>query len=73
VSVVHDAAYSRIRGASEQTAFAIVVTIGRHSFAEPVVSASLQQSRQHIFEWRPDGALCIERFASIVPERTQRG
>jgi hypothetical protein len=48
-----------------------VVTIGCHSFTDPVVSARLQQSLQHVFEWRPDGALYIERLARIVSERTQ--
>jgi hypothetical protein len=50
-----------------------VLTIGRHSFIDPVVSVCLQQSPQHVFEWRPDGALYIERFARIVSELAQRG
>jgi len=64
---------SRIGLASEQTALAVVVTIGCHSFTNPVVSARLQQSLQHVFEWWPDGALYVERFARIVSERTQCG
>jgi hypothetical protein len=64
---------SRVRLASEQTAFSVVVTIGCHSFIDPVVSVCLQQSLQHVFEGWPDGALYIERFARIVSERTQCG
>jgi len=67
------AADSRVRLASEQTAFAVVVTIGYHSFTDPVVSVRLQPNLQHVFEWRPDDVLYIERFARIVSERTQCG
>jgi hypothetical protein len=63
------AADSRVRLASEQTPFAVVVPTGCHSFTDPVVPARLQQSLEHVFEWRPDGALYIERFARIVSER----
>jgi hypothetical protein len=33
----------------------------------------VQQSLHHVFEWRPDGALYIERFARSVSEGTQCG
>jgi hypothetical protein len=67
------AADSGVRLASEQTAFAVVVTIGCDSFTDPVVSVRLQQSLEHVFEWRPDGALYVERIARIVSERAQCG
>jgi len=51
----------------------VVVTIGSHSFTDPVVSVRPQQRLEHVIEWRPDGALDVERFAGIVSKRTQRG
>jgi hypothetical protein len=48
-----------------------VLTTGCHSFTDPVVSVRLQQSQQHVFEWRPDATLYIERFTRIVSERMQ--
>jgi hypothetical protein len=50
-----------------------VLTIGCHSFIDPVVSVRLQQSLQHVFKWRPDGALYVERFGGMMSERTQCG
>jgi hypothetical protein len=50
-----------------------VLTIGRHSFTDPVVSVCLQQSLQHVFESWPDSKLYIEGFAWIMSERTQCG
>jgi hypothetical protein len=67
------AADSWVRLASEQAAIAAVVTISCDSFTDPVVSVCLQQSLEHVFQWRPDGAPYIERFARIVSERTQCG
>ena len=64
---------SRVRLACEQTDFTVVVTIGCHSFTQPVVSMGLQQRLQHFFKWRPNGALYIERFARFMSECTQRG
>src|SRR5215471_1895903 len=71
--VLERVADSGVKLATEQAAFAVMLTIGCHSFTDPVVSARLQQSLQNVFERRSDGVLDIERFAGIVSERTQRG
>ncbi|OAF04976.1 hypothetical protein AYJ54_23465 [Bradyrhizobium centrolobii] len=71
--VFERAADSGIELASKQTDFTVMLTIGCHSFIEPVVSARLQQGLQDLLEWRPDRALDIERFARIMSERTQCG
>jgi hypothetical protein len=44
VALFRVVADSGIRLASEQTAFTVVPTIGRHSFTDPLASVCLQQS-----------------------------
>ena len=59
-----------IRLASEKAAFAVVLTIRRRCFADPVVSERLQQNPHHVIERRPDRGPDIERFVRFMAKRT---
>jgi len=71
--MLQGAANSRIRLAPEQAAFAVMLTKGHHSLADPIISVGLQQKLHHVFEWWSNQAAHIERFVWFVSERTQRG
>jgi len=71
--LLEGAANSRIRLASEQAAFAVMLTISHHSLTDPIISIGLQQKLHHVFDRWSNEALHIERFVWLVSERTQRG
>ncbi len=69
---IERAADARIGLAAAKPAFAIVLPIGRHGFADPTVPIGLQQNRHHLFDRRPDDPADVACCIRLMPQRPQR-
>src|SRR4249919_1217391 len=64
-------ANSRIRLASEESTFTIVLTIGRYCLANSAVAIWLQQRLHQVFKRWPDRASYVEGFIRVMSKGAQ--